>query len=213
MKACLGVLVVGLGSLLTCSPANAQASIFDFGDAIKSQQNRTAARNYRFYDPQTRRYLVYQYGKRLHMDRIAYRLAHDANALCWTAHRNYQGNREFRVTYKEMYNLITGAVHIQKLIKEGYYRKHHDTDHIIKDLHAMDKLVDHIRDDVRYWVRNEMPIDPRAAAPRPGEQESVLVHLARLEDTLHHLMRDYGVSRSRRAITSRPTIGIAPKPR
>lgn len=213
MKPCLGVMMIGLGSLLTCSPAKAQPAIASVVQpTVTRQPNRASRRRYRYYDSERRRYVSYEYGKRAHVERIANHLAGQANALCWNAHRNYGGNRDFRVTYKEMYNLITGATHITKLIKERYHSTHHESDHIVRDLHAMDKLIDHLRSDVRYWVRNEAAGDPTASAPRPGENESILVQLARLEDTLHHLMRDYGANPANRVITSRPRIGIAPKP-
>ncbi len=195
MKKALCFGMVGMGMLLC-------------GVAVQAQSAIKPPQIFRYFDSKTREFLTYEFGKRTHVDRIAYEMTRNANALCWTAHRHYQGNPGYRITYKEMYKLVTDAEHIQKLVKDGYYRHRHDRDDIVQDLLEMDKLVDHVRDDVRYWHREETKLDPLRLR-RFDTDDTVLVRLAKLEDTVHHLMRDYGVPFGQ----ARPGTGKATAPR
>lgn len=209
MKRTLSLALVGLGMVLTSVVAEAQ-TITAPAPSVRSSRSM----RFRYFDPRTKQFLSYEFGKKMHTERIAYELTRNANALCWSAHRYYKDNPDWRITYREMYKLVTDAEHIQKLVKEGYHSRRHDKDHIIQDLLEMDRLVNHVRDDVRYWVRDD---SVGGTISRFLDDETVLVRLAKLEDTLHHLMRDYGVDFNRKktvpATAPLPVGGlVAPRP-
>jgi hypothetical protein len=108
-------------------------------------------------------------------------------------YRHYHHNRDYRTVYREMFEVRKAAKHIKTLVKENYYRRQHgDDDHIVRDLHEMDRWFHHVQNDVRNWV----PDNPRTY---PGR--TIQVMMDELELDIHHLMDDYGVkSRIKRTV-------------
>ncbi len=144
----------------------------------------------------------YVYGARNHLDTLADQLQTQAKAITWDMYQNYQGNHDFNATYGEMYELFESANHLHQLIHDAsYFSRHHDVDHIAKDLHQMDQLFHHIEDNIAHWT-------PTRIAHHHGQVHSNLHRkIEAMEDTLHHLMEDYGV---RSNIGAPPVPGFAP---
>jgi hypothetical protein len=130
----------------------------------------------------------YTFGARRHVDTLADRLRQEANAVCWEMYDNYQHERTFRETYREMYTLLQDAIHIHDLAHDDAHRGTDNEDHIAEDLHDIDKLFHHIEDDIEHWSsRNRY------------HNHDLAYRMERLEITLHHLMKDYGVQSKRPA--------------
>ena len=126
--------------------------------------------------------IQYTFGARRHVDTLADRLWREANAICWEMHDNYQHERSFRETYREMYNLLQDARHIHDLAHDDAHHGTDNEDHIAEDLHDMDQLFHHVEEDIRHWSsRNRY------------HSHDLAYRMERLETTLHHLMKDYGV--------------------
>src|SRR5262245_5178070 len=87
------------------TPANAQGR----GDPRFSQSPRTRAYTYTF-------------GARSHTARLAEDMRRQANSICVELDRNYRNNPRYREIYRDAYQLITDAKHIQQLIGDGYMR-------------------------------------------------------------------------------------------
>ena len=147
------------------------------------------------------------FGSRRHLDRLADQLRKQANDITWEMYRSYQHNPEFVETYNEMYKLLGDAQHIHDLIHDAAYRHgHHDVDHIADDLHEFDALFHHIEDDIEHWAPT---YNSRHFVHAHGNLHSKMEHM---EETLHHLMDDYGV---RSNVTTQtpppaPTTALAP---
>ena len=142
-----------------------------------------------------RRVETYVFGERGHIPSLAADLYEQANAVCWEMYRNYHHNHDYRVTYREMYQVRTAARHIQKLTRENYYRTRHRDDHIEHDLYEIDDWLHHVQRYVRDWEPDH----------RFG---NLHVKMDRLEDTLHHLMKDYGIkSRIKQAVRRESRVG------
>ncbi|MDA0284897.1 MAG: hypothetical protein O3B13_05230 [Planctomycetota bacterium] len=124
----------------------------------------------------------YTFGARHHVDTLADRLRREANTVCWEMHDNYQHERGFRETYREMYSVLQDAIHIHDLAHDDVHGRTNNEDHIAQDLHDMDKLFHHIEEDIEHWSsRNRY------------HSHDLIYRMERLETTLHHLMKDYGV--------------------
>ena len=170
-----------------------------------------------FYDYSTRRYYNYSYGGHSHLERMADQLWNAANAVCWEAHNNYQHERGFRETYREMYKLLQDSKHIKKLIHDSQYHPQPGlNDHIARDLHEVDELMHHIQDDVRRWHRDLHRHDDYHSGhdhsvDRVYGHGDIKEKLGRLEHTVHHLMEDYGV-KSKMAPPPGPTGGSGDPP-
>ncbi|MBT6497644.1 MAG: hypothetical protein HOL01_24290 [Planctomycetaceae bacterium] len=142
------------------------------------------------------------FAARRHMDVLADRLWKDANTVCWEMYRHYSHNREFRETYREMYRVMKDAQHIHDLVHEGAHYGRHDVDHIASDLHEIDKLFHHIEDDIRGWSSSYRGHsahygsghhDYGHAVHGDGYGDALTRKMRYVEQTLHHLMADYGV--------------------
>ena len=97
-------------------------------------------------------------------------------------HDDYQHEREFRETYREMYTLLQDAIHIHDLAHDDAHRGTDNEEHIAEDLHHMDKLFHHVEEDIEHWSsRNRY------------HSHDLAYRMERFEITLHHLMNDYGV--------------------
>ena len=130
----------------------------------------------------------YEFGARRHMDTLADRLQREANAVCWEMYYNYQHEPDYRTTYREMYKVLQDTIHIHDLAHDDAHRGTGNEDHIAEDLHDIDKLFHHVEDDIRLW------------SSRNRYHHHDLGHkMERLETTLHHLMKDYGVRSNRPA--------------
>ncbi|MEX0715632.1 MAG: hypothetical protein WD066_03560 [Planctomycetaceae bacterium] len=138
---------------------------------------------------------TYDFGARGHLDHLAFRIEREANDACWEMYRNYQANPGWRETYAEMYKVLQDAKHIQQLVRDRY-RATSDQDHIAADLREMDKLFHHVQDEVKRWQPDRAAGGFHHHDPRTAYHGDLFQKLSRFEETLHHLMTDYGVQRS-----------------
>ena len=152
------------------------------------------------------------FAARRHIDVFADRLLHDANQVCWEMYRHNGHNRGFSETYREMYRAMKDAQHIHDLVHEGAHRGRHDVDHIASDLHEIDKLFHHIEGDIRGWTSSyrghyghgDYGHDNYGHAVHGRNFGDELTRKMRyFEQTLHHLMADYGVKS--RLVEQEPT--------
>ncbi len=148
---------------------------------------------------------VYTYGARNHLDELAITLQRQANDITWDMYRNYQGNFEFTETYTEMYELLQSAKHLHDVIHNTpRHLCRNDNSHIVSDLHEMDALFHHIEDDIVNWVPTRHPHHYFHAH---GNLQS---RIEEMEETLHHLMEDYGIQSN---ISNPPPVsGATPPP-
>jgi len=137
----------------------------------------------------------YEFAVRRHLDELAHRMWQDANEVCWEMVRFYGHNPGYRETYRKMYRVMKDAQHIHDLVHEGYHFGHHDVDHIARDLFEIDRLFH----DVERCIRGWSPSFPGERGDygafvhgRPSA-EGLLRRMHLVEQTLHHLMADYGV--------------------
>jgi len=114
-----------------------------------------------------------------HVDDLAIRLEDMANQLCLDLYYNYSHNFDFRVTYGEAYQVLEVA----RFIHDAEH--HQDRAAIQKRLGGLDDLFHHVQDDVRGWSRHHH---------RQIGSLGILSKMDVLEDTLHHLMNDVGVT-------------------
>ncbi|MCA8997020.1 MAG: hypothetical protein KDA80_08540 [Planctomycetaceae bacterium] len=149
------------------------------------------------------------FGGRHHLDDLAYEMKLQANDVAWEMYRRYQHNPGFSATYAEMHELLRDANHIHDLVHASAHHHFHDVDHIAADLHEIDQLFHHIEDDIVGWRPSFHSHHHHAA------HGDLFTKMERLEDTLHHLMEDYGVHSRITETTAppAPTTGIAPPPR
>lgn len=167
----------------------------------------------------------YRFGQRGHLARLAAALERQANDVCWEMHRNYKRNRNWDENYRLMYQILQDAKHVRELVREQY-RGAENQDHIADDLHDMDRLFDRVQRRVARWEPDHgprsLPVadvrdlrDPRSGhRPTPGTE--LEARMQRLDDTLGHLMVDYGVrTRLEERATGRFEFGgyDAPAPR
>ena len=128
-----------------------------------------------------------RFGGRSHLDALSADLKYRANAICWEMYRNYRTNPGFQITYSEAYEMLQQTKHIYMLVWENEYhlRSRGQEDHIAADLAQIDALFHHIEDDIATWR-------PDYFHPHHGGNLHRLVE--EMEQTLHHLMEDYGVT-------------------
>ncbi len=92
--------------------------------------------------------------------------------------------------------MLNDAAHIRDLVtEEAYHRSRHDRDQIARDLHAMDDLFHHIKDEVAGWRPSHSSQDHHYRRDPYRGRGSLRTRMARLEQTLHHMMQDYGERR------------------
>ena len=152
------------------------------------------------------------FAARRHLDVLADRLFKDANEVCWEMYRHYDHNRGFRDTYREMYRVLKDAEHIHDLVHEAAHNGRHDEDHIASDLHEIDKLFHHIEDDIRNWSSSDRGHRDFGHDVHGSEYGHGLTRKMRfVEQTLHHLMSDYGV-KTKLAPPAREATPPAPGP-
>ena len=126
----------------------------------------------------------YGFGKKVHIETLANDLNKQSKAICWELHRYYQQNRNFDDTYKRMFDIYQGSERIATLAKEGYYRTQHADDQLARDLHHLDMTFDRIDAELRTW---------RANRRDNSRGRDLAAMMEECEDTLDHLMDDYGV--------------------
>lgn len=143
---------------------------------------------------------AYTFGARRHLDTLADRLRREANTICWEMYDNYQHEREFRATYREMYTVLEDSIHIHDLAHDAAHRGTDNEDHIAEDLHEMDRLFHRIEDDIEHW-----------SCGNRYHRHDLSHKMERFETTLHDLMEDYGV-RSKRPAPKPPGPTTPPKP-
>ncbi len=158
---------------------------------------------------QAPRVQVYTFGARDHLDELAVQLERQANAICLEMYHNYQGNRGYRETYREMYKVLQDAKHIHELVHDRYHRNQRGgEDHIARDLHEMDDLFHHIEEDIARWTPDHGHHHDHFH--RGGRQQGQRLHrlVDEFSQTLHHMMEDYGV----RSRLGAGNAGEAPPP-
>ncbi|MEX0727334.1 MAG: hypothetical protein WD065_13755 [Planctomycetaceae bacterium] len=125
----------------------------------------------------------YRFGGRSHVDVLAKRLYREANDICWEMHRHYRDNRGFKSVYRDMYAIKETAKKLDFVVR-GHAGQHPRLDdRIAHELDELDRQFHDFQADVRNW-RPDSRYTPRAA---------LHVEIAECEQTLHHLMDDYGV--------------------
>lgn len=147
-----------------------------------SRYDNRGPRDYRYKFPNRTVELpaTFVFGARTHTGALAIQLREQANSMCLEAYHNYRNNPAFTEIYRDMYKILTDAEHIIDLTND-YHQDHHDVDHIASDLYEIDQLFHKVESGVKYWRANN-PYH----AHLPEKMEAV-------EDTIHHLMEDYGV--------------------
>jgi hypothetical protein len=113
-----------------------------------------------------------------HQHELAERLERLTNEFCLDLYYNYRHNPDFRVTYREAYQLLRDAKSL-----------HRNADHGRMDLsrrsvRRIDQLFHHVQDDVREWVGDDHQTIGQLSLPAKVEE---------LEALIHHLMYDLGV--------------------
>lgn len=104
--------------------------------------------------------------------------------------------------------MLQDAKHIHDLVHAHAYRRFHDVDHIAADLHEIDSLFHHIEDDIVGWQPSFVSYHHRRV------HGDLFTRIEQMEETLHHLMEDYGVTSNINAgAPPAPAAGIAPPPR
>ena len=68
----------------------------------------------RFRSRAERRLETYVFGERAHVPRLTSNLYEQANVICWEMHRHYHHNRDYKATYREMYEIRKAAKHHPK---------------------------------------------------------------------------------------------------
>ncbi len=155
-------------------------------------QQRYQPRIRQRYQPIAQQRIVYKFGAKMHLDTLVVRLHDQANEVCWEMYLNHQHEASFRATYAEMYKILQDLKHIHELSHEDAVHNHGpgNEDHIAHDLHDVDQLFHHIEEDIASWgVLNHWDHNPYH---RHGSRLDLKMKM--FEQTLHHLMRDYGVT-------------------
>jgi hypothetical protein len=124
------------------------------------------------------------FGKRAHVEALANRLEKQSSAICLEMHRYYQRNANFKANYKSMYEIYQGANRIAELANNGSYRRPQSEEKLARDLHQLDRAFDRIDAEVRTW---------RPSRRDNSRGRDLAGLMDECEDTLDHLMDDYGV--------------------
>jgi hypothetical protein len=186
----IAALVIGAAC---CSPAFAQRGDWrddrtgDWRNDRNDGRNRWDWTQDRYRDYENRRRPNYVFGQQRYLERLSSDLYRQANSICWEMHQYYQSNRDFRVTYAEMYQIRESALRVSGWVRDSNFRRR-ENERIQRELYDMDKLFQHVQRDVRRWRT-----DYREAS-RGGD---LRFKMETCEDTLHQLMEDYG-AKSRR---------------
>ena len=154
--------------------------------------------------PQPQVQLNITFGGRTHAERLANNLVTQANNICLQMDREFKGNRNYRETYRAMYTVLVDAKEIRDQVARGTHRKaRRDDDEIATALHHMDREFHNIDAELRTW---------RADVGRQSRQD--VAQLASLvdqfEETLHHMMDDYGVRTRRNVPQAQPRPQVQP---
>ncbi|MDA0834144.1 MAG: hypothetical protein O2955_07265 [Planctomycetota bacterium] len=124
-----------------------------------------------------------QFGSRSHVDQLAAQLYRESNDICWEMHRHYRDNRGFTSVYRDIYTIKETAKKLDFLVR-GHRSVHpRIDDRIAHELYVLDQQFHDFKADVRNWRPDSYYI-PRTA---------LHIEIAECEQTLHHLMDDYGV--------------------
>jgi len=176
--------------------------------AATSSPGIASAQQYYYRPPVTVRPVAPQpvqlritFGGRTHAERLANDLVTQANNICLQMDREFKGNRNYRETYRAMYSVLVDAREIRDQVARGTHRKaRRDDDEIATALHHMDREFHNIDAVLRTW---------RPDVGRQSRQD--VAHLASLvdqfEETLHHMMDDYGVRTRRNVPQPQPLPG------
>jgi hypothetical protein len=137
---------------------------------------------------------VITFGGFSHVDDLAVRLEQLAREVCWEMHLNYAHNPDYLVTYAEAYEMLRQAKYIHQEEHHGHRGE------IARVVGELDRLFHHVEDDIRTW--------------QPSHDQfvghgSLFDKMERMEDTLHHLMQDAGVTAS---VTDPPAPGLNSDP-
>ncbi len=126
------------------------------------------------------------FGGRTHLDALSADLKYRANAICWEMYRNYRTNPGFRPTYRAAFEMLQEAKHIYRLVYNDEYhlRSPRQKDHIAADLAQINALFHQIEQNIANW---------RADFENPYHPGNLHNMVEDFEQTLHHVMQDYGV--------------------
>jgi hypothetical protein len=128
----------------------------------------------------------YRFGERSHSEQLAADLVTQANNICVLMHNSFQRNPGYRETYRDMYDVLEDAQNIRAAVREGVHRgKRRSDDRIAKALHHMDDHFHRTERQIRNWRSTSGPY---------GSNDSAALRrmLDDFENTLHHMMEDYG---------------------
>jgi|GEM_PF-1510064 len=128
----------------------------------------------------------YRFGARSHSEQLAADLVAQANDICVLMHNSFQRNPGFRETYREMYDVLQDAQNIRAAVREGVHRNpRRKDDRIASALHHMDEHYHYTERNIRGW---------RSGSGYHGSNDSAVLRqmLDNFEDTMHHMMEDYG---------------------
>lgn len=122
------------------------------------------------------------YGSRRHLDTLSNDLYTRANAICWEMHRNYDNNSGYKRAYSKAYDILMSSKRIKEVANsDRRYIKKDDT--IERELFVCDRLFHDLESDVAGWTPD--------SRRRGGDLRE---DLRQYERSMHHMMRDYGIS-------------------
>lgn len=124
---------------------------------------------------------TYVFGARQYTNELALQLKNQANAVCWEIHSRYHDHPRYGEIYGEMYKILQDAKHVHELAHSADVHSG-AVDHIANDLHNIDKLFHHVQEAARPWM---------AGSAHHGS--GLAAKMGYFEETLHHMMKDYGV--------------------
>ncbi len=123
---------------------------------------------------------TFVFGARSHTGALAIQLKEHANLMCVEAYAHYRHNRAFKEIYNDMYEILTEAKHIIHLTNNRRNNVH-ENDHIATDLHQIDQLFHRVEGGIRGWTSSSR------------RHNSIHQLAENTEESIHHLMKDYGV--------------------
>ena len=140
-----------------------------------------------------------------HTDELAARLEILMNELCLDLFYNYSHNHGFRDTYAEAYSLYKTVEFIHGC------EHNYDRPSVQSRLAGADALFHHIQDDLRGWTR---------IPHRQIGTLDIIAKMSLIEDTLHHLMEDVGVTLTSgletppapQPLSAAPSLSVPPAP-
>src|SRR5262245_40731648 len=91
-------------------------SLFAFAAAVCALGSAPAQAQSRRFTPPPR---ADTFGAKSHTAELAEEMRRQANSICVELDRNYRQNPRYREVYRDAYQLITDAKHIQELIGNG----------------------------------------------------------------------------------------------